>query len=88
MDTSTLNTRRHSAQRSPAASRTTSITLIPNARLMRVDARSQMVERWRSMLIHRLVLSGEASRQGSDCDSMRHSAGTAGKDQVCGEQAF
>ena len=56
----------------------------PQRRLMRVDARSQMVERWRSMLIHRLVLSGQVSRQGSDCDSMRHSAGTAGKDQVCG----
>jgi len=50
----------------------------PQRRLMRVDARSQMVERWRSMLIHRLVLSGQVSRQGSDCDSMRHSAGTAG----------
>src|SRR6476660_1333077 len=57
-------------------------------RLMRGDARSQMVERWSTMLINRLGLSGQGGGQGWDCASMRHSAGTAGKDEVCGGTSF
>ena len=56
----------------------------PQRRLMRADARRQMLERRRSMLTHRLVLPGQVGRQVSDRDSMRHSAGTTGKDEVCG----